>query len=344
MTQAAASVRFMARLARGGSTRLGNPDPDAWRKLRDMEYVDLELADAFWLELKREQYKEQEDNIIEEKKEEVIKKEESKSHNTRLNPNDIDRVPNNIREYLPAVEKYVTNEWLSKFPEGAGIKRLRNDLAFRMDGGPSPKKKLDPDIVKSIAGEVARMNDSIQLWNTTKGTVKSVKIMPSPSPEMQSIIDSEGGDDLSRKLKKTKNKNDKKKESRSTRMNPNDINPVNRKIRPYLPAIEEYMTNEWRSMHPGGAGIRQFWGDLKEGKVIPKRLLSGEIMKSIAGELARKGLVQLGMNRKGKIKLMPLSPEESTAEQSTEEPMEQLSHEEPMEQSEELTTEQEQIL
>jgi len=110
----------------------------------------------------------------------------SNGADVRLDPNSVPRAPEEYRSYVPAVVEYVTRVWLPKYPMGARTKRLRRDLAFRMKDGPSPKKKLSQEIVRGIAGEVARMSDEVELWENNRGMMKLKK---------REDEDEEGGDD-----------------------------------------------------------------------------------------------------------------------------------------------------
>ena len=93
----------------------------------------------------------------------------AKSERTLIDPNDVAPVPDEIRPHLPAIERYVLEDWFVQFRDGARTGRLRRDLAFRMkEGGPSPNKKLDVSVVESIAGELARRK-VLQMWRTSRG-------------------------------------------------------------------------------------------------------------------------------------------------------------------------------
>ena len=102
----------------------------------------------------------------------LSKKEErrkAKSERTLIDPNDVAPVPDEIRPRLPAIERYVLEDWFLQFRDGARTGRLRRDLAFRMkEGGPSPNEKLDVSVVESIAGELARRK-VLQMWRTSRG-------------------------------------------------------------------------------------------------------------------------------------------------------------------------------
>eukprot|EP00579_Thalassiosira_antarctica_P026028 CAMPEP_0202013580 /NCGR_PEP_ID=MMETSP0905-20130828/26646_1 /ASSEMBLY_ACC=CAM_ASM_000554 /TAXON_ID=420261 /ORGANISM="Thalassiosira antarctica, Strain CCMP982" /LENGTH=194 /DNA_ID=CAMNT_0048573197 /DNA_START=156 /DNA_END=740 /DNA_ORIENTATION=+ len=115
-----------------------------------------------------------EDKRKDEKEEGVFR-----SASKRINPTNIEPVPEEFRPYLPAIEQFITNEWLTKYTQGAPVRRFQRDLAWRMkSGGPSPNKKLPSPIIQSIVGEFARKN-VVEIWRNGLG---SIKMIP-PSPE-----------------------------------------------------------------------------------------------------------------------------------------------------------------
>ena len=87
-------------------------------------------------------------------------------------PSNFHPLPSDIVPYIPRIEQYMNEEWLPKFTQGAALKRLRNDIAFRMKkyNGPSYKQKLDRKIIESIAWEiVGRKNCNVELWMNSRG-------------------------------------------------------------------------------------------------------------------------------------------------------------------------------
>ena len=87
-------------------------------------------------------------------------------------PSNFHPLPSDIVPYIPKIEQYMNEEWLPKFSQGAALKRLRNDIAFRMKkyNGPSYKQKLDWKIIESIAWEiVTRKNCNVELWRNSRG-------------------------------------------------------------------------------------------------------------------------------------------------------------------------------
>lgn len=105
----------------------------------------------------------------------------SNGPDVRVDPDAVPRAPEEFRSHVPAVARYVVREWLPRYPQGGRTARLRNDLAFRMKGGPSPKKKLDQEVVRAIAGEVARRTDAMELWENNRGEMKLMH--PNPKTE-----------------------------------------------------------------------------------------------------------------------------------------------------------------
>jgi len=84
-------------------------------------------------------------------------------------------IPSDIVPYIPKIEQYMNEEWLPKFPQGTALKRLRNDIAFRMKkyNGPSYKQKLDRKIIESIAWEIVnRKNCNVELWMNSRGILE----------------------------------------------------------------------------------------------------------------------------------------------------------------------------
>mmetsp|Transcript_15152 Transcript_15152/g.32661 ORF Transcript_15152/g.32661 Transcript_15152/m.32661 type:complete len:204 (+) Transcript_15152:198-809(+) len=94
-------------------------------------------------------------------------------------------------------------------------------------------------------------------------------------------------------------------------LNPNLIPRIPKKARTRYTRskIEPYIIEEWiPALPPNGLGINKLWDDIKLYKPnAPKKWLSGEVVKAICGELARRGLVELWRRKcdGGKIKLMP---------------------------------------
>jgi len=101
-------------------------------------------------------------------------------------PSSFHPLPNDIVPYIPNIEQYMNEEWLPKFQQGAMLKRLRNDIAFRMKkyNGPSYKQKLDRKIIESIAWEiVARKNCKVELWMNSRG----ILVLKPPQKEVDMV-------------------------------------------------------------------------------------------------------------------------------------------------------------
>mmetsp|Transcript_8742 Transcript_8742/g.18497 ORF Transcript_8742/g.18497 Transcript_8742/m.18497 type:complete len:205 (-) Transcript_8742:135-749(-) len=96
-------------------------------------------------------------------------------------------------------------------------------------------------------------------------------------------------------------------------MDPENVGRIPKKIRRRYnrSKVEDYLVNEWiPKLPPNGLGINKLWDDIRKFRNnSPKKWLSGEVVKAIAGELARRNLVQMWRKSSGKIKLMP-SPTE----------------------------------
>jgi len=111
---------------------------------------------------------------------------EFRSSSTRINPKSIKPLNEHLREYLPAIIRFTTNEWLTRWPAGAGMQRFRKDLAVRMKtfkhGGPTPGVKLRQNVIKSIVGEMAR-NNLIELWKNGRGVIQLKPPSNSPTPD-----------------------------------------------------------------------------------------------------------------------------------------------------------------
>ena len=63
-------------------------------------------------------------------------------------------VPKDIQPYLPAIQSYITETWLVKFPHGATVRKLQRDIAFRMKKG-SPGK-LPRAVLDTVVGALCR--------------------------------------------------------------------------------------------------------------------------------------------------------------------------------------------
>ena len=102
----------------------------------------------------------------------ISPKQNTKTKQITSKPSNFQPLPADIVPYIPRIEQYMNEEWLPKFPQGVMLKRLRNDIAFRMKKykGPSYKQKLDRKIIKSIAWEIVdRGNCNVELWRNGKG-------------------------------------------------------------------------------------------------------------------------------------------------------------------------------
>ena len=105
-------------------------------------------------------------------------------------PSNFHPLPSDIVPYIPRIEQYMNEEWLPKFQQGAMLKRLRNDIAFRMKkyNGPSYKQKLDRKIIESIAWEVVtRNNCNVELWMNSRG----ILVLKPPQKGEDAVADSD---------------------------------------------------------------------------------------------------------------------------------------------------------
>lgn len=120
------------------------------------------------------------------------KKKQKTGAETVIDPKDVPPMPNMIHQYYDATEAYILDAWLPMYPGGVMATRLRNGLAFRMKkGGPSPKKKMELGIIKSILGEVARRNsDRIELVKRARDGAMKVVAKKEPDEEEEAA----GGD------------------------------------------------------------------------------------------------------------------------------------------------------
>lgn len=64
-------------------------------------------------------------------------------------------VPRKLQPFLPAMESFIVNQWLPLYPDGARLRKLQRDVAWRMDRKESPGK-LEYDKLLPIVGELAR--------------------------------------------------------------------------------------------------------------------------------------------------------------------------------------------
>ena len=102
-------------------------------------------------------------------------------------PSNFHPLPSDIVPYIPRIEQYMNEEWLPKFSQGAALKRLRNDIAFRMKkyNGPSYKQKLDRKIIESVAWEIVdRGNCNIELWMNSRG----ILVLKPPQKEVDDAV------------------------------------------------------------------------------------------------------------------------------------------------------------
>ena len=114
-------------------------------------------------------------------------------------PSNFQPLPADIVPYIPNIEQYMNEEWLPKFSQGAALRRLRNDIAFRMKkyNGPSYKQKLDRKIIESIAWEIVhRGNCNVELWMNSRG----ILVLKPPQKEAlevdDAVADSSDVDDI----------------------------------------------------------------------------------------------------------------------------------------------------
>mmetsp|Transcript_38896 Transcript_38896/g.66389 ORF Transcript_38896/g.66389 Transcript_38896/m.66389 type:complete len:314 (-) Transcript_38896:179-1120(-) len=282
---------------------------------------------------------------------------------------------------MKSIEAWIAQTWIPLRPYGGGYKQLWHDLKHH---GPIPKRHLTIEVVREIAGELAYKN----LVVMKKNRWGKRKIVPSTNnndsdwrneaeSDLEDVGDPSRDDDDDNLERFIEDANEERRtrqrsfEFDNTLIHPESIPRINRTIRPYMPAIEEYIVHDYLpKWTPERAGMKQFWSELKRSRhwsggvsarshndnsnnstncdneknssdnssssdlesdndigvidgsgiggadstggniqtlFIPKRLLTGEVVKAIAGELSRKGLVELRKNRRGKIKLMPVS-------------------------------------
>lgn len=64
-------------------------------------------------------------------------------------------IPEKLHPYIPAMETYIVQEWLPSFPEGARLRKLQRDVAWRMNRKQSPGK-LDYEAMLPIVGKLLR--------------------------------------------------------------------------------------------------------------------------------------------------------------------------------------------
>lgn len=92
-------------------------------------------------------------------------------------------------------------------------------------------------------------------------------------------------------------------------MDPENVGRIPQKFRRRYnrSKVEDYLVNEWiPKLPPNGLGINKLWDDIRKFRNnSPKKWLSGEVVKAIAGELARRDLIQMWRKSSGKIKLVP---------------------------------------
>ena len=102
-------------------------------------------------------------------------------------PSNFQPLPADIVPYIHNIEQYMNEEWLPKFSQGAALRRLRNDIAFRMKkyNGPSYKQKLDRKIIESVAWEIVdRGNCNVELWMNSRG----ILVLKPPQKEKDDMV------------------------------------------------------------------------------------------------------------------------------------------------------------
>ena len=95
----------------------------------------------------------------------------------------------------------MNEEWLPNFPQGAKLRRLRSDLAFRMKkyNGPSYKQKLDRKIIESIAWEIVdRGNCNAELWMNSRG----ILVLRPPQKEKDDTVTNDSDVDVGEEERK----------------------------------------------------------------------------------------------------------------------------------------------
>ena len=87
-------------------------------------------------------------------------------------------VPEQLHPYLPAIETYVVNEWLPRFPDGARLRKLQRDVAFRLKPRTQSPGKLPMQNIMTIVGVMSRKG-IIRIRQSPKGSV----VIMSPEKE-----------------------------------------------------------------------------------------------------------------------------------------------------------------
>ena len=59
-------------------------------------------------------------------------------------------IPPELEHYIPAMTAYIQDEWLPLYPKGANLRKLRRDIAWRMDRKKSPGKIPQKDLTAVI--------------------------------------------------------------------------------------------------------------------------------------------------------------------------------------------------
>lgn len=89
-------------------------------------------------------------------------------------------IPKEVVPYVSDIETYIVQEWLPSFPQGARLRKLQRDVAWRMNRKQSPGK-LNYESLLPIVGQLIR-KDLIGVRIKEHGTLV---IMP---PDTQGVI------------------------------------------------------------------------------------------------------------------------------------------------------------